>query len=54
MKYIEVGGSVDAIFAARAASIEPADQDITNSDSKVSAGEDTPTAGSLRGRGGLE
>ena len=27
MKYIEVGGSVDAIFATRAASIERADQD---------------------------
>jgi hypothetical protein len=40
---------VDGIFAVRAASIERADQDITNSDRKVSAGEATPTAGSLRG-----
>jgi hypothetical protein len=36
---------VDGIFAVRAASIERADQDITNSDRKVSAGEATPTAG---------
>jgi len=54
MKCIEVGGSVDAIFAARAAGIERADRDITDSDSNVSAGENTPTAGSRRGRGGHE
>ena len=51
MKFIE---GVDGIFAVRAASIERADQDITNSDRKVSAGEATPTAGSLHGRGSHE